>query len=106
MIPEDTYKKIHLGRVDLIREKSAATDDKPAVAEQKPAPTEAPSPVAQDKPAAVEAKPGDTLRVTCRFDPMRRHHGGHGIPKVPRYVLWGEGSTDEMCLGILQVTRG
>ena len=54
---------------------------------------------------AVEAKPGDVLRVTCRFDPMRRHHGGHGIPKTPRYVLWGEGTTDEMCLGIVQVTR-
>ena len=54
----------------------------------------------------VEAKAGDTLRVTCRFDPMRRHHGGHGIPKTPRYVLWGEGTTDEMCLGIVQVVRG
>jgi hypothetical protein len=36
---------------------------------------------------------------------MRRHHGGHGIPTTPRYVLWGEGTTDEMCLGIVQVTR-
>jgi len=27
VIPEDTYKKIHLGRVDLIREKSAASDE-------------------------------------------------------------------------------
>jgi hypothetical protein len=54
----------------------------------------------------VEAKPGDVLRVTCRFDPMRRHHGGHGIPKTPRYVLWGEGTADEMCLGIVQVVRG
>ena len=54
----------------------------------------------------VEAKPGDVVRVTCRFDPMRRHHGGHGIPKTPRYVLWGEGTTDEMCLGIVQVVRG
>jgi Copper type II ascorbate-dependent monooxygenase, C-terminal domain len=53
----------------------------------------------------VEAKAGDVLRVTCRFDPMRRHHGGHGIPTTPRYVLWGEGTTDEMCLGIVQVTR-
>jgi hypothetical protein len=44
--------------------------------------------------------------VTCRFDPMRRHHGGHGIPKAPRYVLWGEGTADEMCLGIVQVVRG
>ena len=22
-----------------------------------------------------------------------------------RYVVWGEGTTDEMCLGMLQVTR-
>jgi Copper type II ascorbate-dependent monooxygenase, C-terminal domain len=55
---------------------------------------------------AVEASPGDVLRVTCRYEPARRHHGGHGIPKTPRYVLWGEGTTDEMCLGLLQVTRG
>ena len=54
----------------------------------------------------VEAKPGDVVRVTCRHDVHRRAHGGHGIPKTPRYVLWGEGTTDEMCLGILQVTRG
>jgi hypothetical protein len=54
----------------------------------------------------VVAKAGDTLRVTCRYDPMRRHHGGHGIPKTPRYVLWGEGTVDEMCLGIVQVVRG
>jgi hypothetical protein len=53
----------------------------------------------------VKAEPGDVVRVTCRFDPMRRHHGGHGIPKTPRYVLWGEGTADEMCLGIVQVVR-
>jgi hypothetical protein len=54
----------------------------------------------------VEAKPGDTVRVTCRHDVMRRHHGTQGVPKTPRYILWGEGTTDEMCLGLLQVTRG
>jgi hypothetical protein len=54
----------------------------------------------------VRAKPGDVVRVTCRHDVHKRMHGGHGIPKTPRYVLWGEGTTDEMCLGILQVTRG
>jgi Copper type II ascorbate-dependent monooxygenase, C-terminal domain len=54
----------------------------------------------------AEARPGDVVRVTCRYDVAKRHHGGHGIPKTPRYVLWGEGTTDEMCLGILQVTRG
>ncbi len=55
---------------------------------------------------SIEAKPGDVVRVTCRHDVHKRMHGGHGIPKTPRYILWGEGTTDEMCLGILQVTRG
>ena len=54
----------------------------------------------------VRAAPGDVVRVTCRHDVHKRTHGGHGVPKTPRYVLWGEGTTDEMCLGILQVTRG
>jgi len=55
----------------------------------------------------VKAAPGDVVRVTCRHDAHKRMHGnGHGIPKTPRYILWGEGTTDEMCLGILQVTRG
>ncbi|HEU5207345.1 MAG TPA: hypothetical protein VFT94_07020 [Gaiellaceae bacterium] len=54
----------------------------------------------------VSAVPGDVVRVTCRHDVHMRTHGGHGVPKTPRYVLWGEGTTDEMCLGILQVTRG
>ena len=54
----------------------------------------------------VRAVPGDVVRVTCRFDVRKRATGEHGIPKQPRYVLWGEGTTDEMCLGILQVTRG
>jgi hypothetical protein len=54
----------------------------------------------------VEADRGDVVRVTCRHDVSKRHHGGHGVPATPRYVLWGEGTTDEMCLGILQVTRG
>jgi hypothetical protein len=49
----------------------------------------------------VQAKPGDVVRVTCRHDVRKRAGSG-----APRYVLWGEGTTDEMCLGILQVTRG
>lgn len=54
----------------------------------------------------IKAEPGDIVRVTCRHDVRKRRHGGHGVPKTPRYILWGEGTTDEMCLGILQVTRG
>ena len=47
----------------------------------------------------VRAAAGDVLRVTCRHDQALR-------TGEPRYVLWGEGTTDEMCLGVLQVTRG
>jgi Copper type II ascorbate-dependent monooxygenase, C-terminal domain len=53
----------------------------------------------------VRTEPGDVVRVTCRHDVHKRMHGEHGVPKTPRYVLWGEGTTDEMCLGLLQVTR-
>ena len=42
---------------------------------------------------------GDTLRVTCVHDQRLRRLG------PPRYVLWGEGTSDEMCLGVVQVTR-
>jgi hypothetical protein len=47
----------------------------------------------------IRAEPGDVVRVTCRHDPSLR-------TGEPRYVLWGEGTADEMCLGVLQVTRG
>jgi Copper type II ascorbate-dependent monooxygenase, C-terminal domain len=55
---------------------------------------------------AVHAKAGDVVRVTCRHDVGKRMEPGQATPRAPRYVLWGEGTTDEMCLGILQVTRG
>jgi cytochrome c553 len=54
----------------------------------------------------VAAGPGDVVRVTCRHDVGKRKQAGSGVPRKARYVLWGEGTTDEMCLGILQVTRG
>jgi hypothetical protein len=51
----------------------------------------------------VKAGPGDTVRVTCHHDVTLR---AQVRPRqTPHYVLWGEGTTDEMCLGILQVTR-
>ena len=55
---------------------------------------------------SVQAEPGDVVRVTCRHDVGKRAKRASGVPTTPRYVLWGEGTTDEMCLGILQVTRG
>jgi hypothetical protein len=48
---------------------------------------------------------GDVVRVTCRHVQWLRDKlpSFEGIPD--KYVVWGEGTTDEMCLGILTVTR-
>ena len=52
----------------------------------------------------VDADTGDTIRVSCRFDNSRGAQPVVGGKRLaPRYVLWGEGTTDEMCLGLLQV---
>jgi mono/diheme cytochrome c family protein len=52
----------------------------------------------------VDAGPGDTIRVSCRFDNSAAAQPVvHGRQLAPRYVVWGEGTTDEMCLGLLQV---
>ena len=52
----------------------------------------------------IDASPGDTIRVTCSFNNSAQAQPVvKGRPLAPRYVLWGEGTTDEMCLGLLQV---
>jgi hypothetical protein len=54
----------------------------------------------------VDANVGDTIRVTCRFDNApNRQPIVNGKQLKPRYVLWGEGTTDEMCLGLLQTAN-
>jgi mono/diheme cytochrome c family protein len=51
----------------------------------------------------VDANVGDTIRVTCKFDNSAvKQPLVNGTLLRPRYVLWGEGTTDEMCLGLLQ----
>jgi hypothetical protein len=55
-----------------------------------------------EKPVTIKA--GDVLRVTCRHDQALRDvvPDLQGTPE--RYVVWGDGTTDEMCLGIAMVT--
>jgi len=51
----------------------------------------------------VDANVGDTIRVSCKFDNSAvKQPLVNGKLLKPRYVLWGEGTTDEMCLGLLQ----
>jgi hypothetical protein len=47
----------------------------------------------------------DQVKVTCRHVQWLRDRLPAFEGQEERYVLWGEGTTDEMCLGILQVTR-
>jgi hypothetical protein len=51
------------------------------------------------EPVAVEA--GDTVRVTCTHDVTLRQRLPELKDLPPRYVVWGEGTSDEMCLGLL-----
>ncbi len=54
----------------------------------------------------VRLTPGDVVKVTCRHSQQLRDRLPAFAGQPDRYVVWGEGSTDEMCLGILQVSRG
>jgi hypothetical protein len=49
---------------------------------------------------------GDTLTVTCTHDAKLRSQLPSLKDTDPRYITWGEGTTDEMCLGILTVAPG
>lgn len=55
-------------------------------------------------PEPVEVKKGDVLRVTCTHDVGLRQVLPALADMPARYVTWGEGTSDEMCLGILSVT--
>ena len=56
--------------------------------------------------APIHLRRGDTVKVTCTHSQaLRDRLPAFETQREDRYVLWGEGTTDEMCLGILLVTR-
>ena len=57
-------------------------------------------------PEPVKVKAGDTLRTTCTHDAGLRKQLPQLKTLPPRYVIWGEGTADEMCLGILTTSTG
>ena len=46
----------------------------------------------------ITVKSGDAIRVTCTHDAGLRRLPQ---PLPPRYVVWGDGTSDEMCVGLL-----
>jgi len=55
-------------------------------------------------PSPVEVDAGDTLRVTCTHDAGLRQQVSQLSKLPPRYVVWGDGTGDEMCIGIMTVS--
>lgn len=51
----------------------------------------------------VHLEPADTVKVTCRHVQWLRDLLPAFEGQEERYVVWAEGTTDEMCLGLLQV---
>jgi len=52
-------------------------------------------------PQPVQLNAGDTIRVTCTHDATLRSKLPQLKTLKPRYVVWGDGTSDEMCLAIL-----
>ncbi len=55
------------------------------------------------KPVALE--PLDTIKVTCRHSQDLRDQLPAFEGQPDKYVVWAEGTSDEMCLALLLVTR-
>ncbi|MEU8240055.1 monooxygenase [Actinoplanes missouriensis] len=49
---------------------------------------------------------GDVVRVTCTHDAQLRRQLPQLKTLPSRYVVWGEGTSDEMCLGIMVMAPG
>jgi hypothetical protein len=56
---------------------------------------------AYDLKTGIPVVPGDKIQVTCTYNPTLRQE----LPSLrnlpPRFVTWGDGSSDEMCLGLV-----
>ncbi len=50
-------------------------------------------------------KNGDRVRITCFYNNSQAIPGPDRRPLPPRYMIWGEGTYDEMCLGGIAYIR-
>ena len=57
-----------------------------------------------DLATPVAVGPGDTIGITCTYDPTLEQELPILRKVAPHFVTWGDGSTDEMCLGLILMT--
>jgi hypothetical protein len=54
----------------------------------------------------IQIVPGDRVQVSCTYNPII-HDFNPQLQKAPkRFVTWGDGSSDEMCLGLVYSVSG
>ncbi len=51
--------------------------------------------------APVAVSPGDKVQVTCSYDPTLDQELPSLRQVPPHFITWGDGSSDEMCLGLM-----
>ncbi len=49
----------------------------------------------------IVTQPGDTIGVTCTYDPTLAEELPQLRKLPPHFTVWGDGSSDEMCLAIV-----
>jgi hypothetical protein len=49
----------------------------------------------------VKVTPGETVKVSCTYDPKLAQELPALRKLPPHYITWGDGSSDEMCLGLM-----
>jgi len=53
----------------------------------------------------VTVGPDDSLQVSCTYNPALRQELPQLRDLPPRYVVWGDGSSDEMCLAMISYVQ-
>ena len=59
---------------------------------------------AYDLSTPIPVKAGDKLQVNCTYNPRLAQQLPLLRKAPPHYVTWGDGSSDEMCLGLIWST--
>jgi Copper type II ascorbate-dependent monooxygenase, C-terminal domain len=54
----------------------------------------------------IQIKPGDRIKVSCTFNPKLTDELPQLRQTPRRFVTWGDGSSDEMCLGLVYTVAG